>query len=123
MITFDEYQVEAEKTAIYLNKVKKIFPNLPKGVYKILGLAYVGNGLGEVGEIQGKIKKIIRDSGGIVSDEAKGEIMKEIGDVLWYIAAICKELGLNMGGIAEMNLKKLASRQERGVLEGSGDNR
>lgn len=122
-MNFRQYQFEAKKTAIYLKGIKEEFPDLPDGVLKILALSYVGNGLGEVGEVQGKVKKIIRDSKGIISDEHKKEIGKELGDVLWYVGNMCTELGLDMQVVAENNLEKLRSRQERGVLTGSGDNR
>jgi NTP pyrophosphatase (non-canonical NTP hydrolase) len=108
--TFSEYQAAAATTAIY-----------PKT--GMLGLTYVALGLGEVGEVQGKIKKIIRDNACVITDEAKKEIGKELGDVLWYLANMCTELDLDFGEIAQSNLDKLASRKERGVLQGSGDNR
>ena len=90
---------------------------------KLLALCYVGLGLGEVGEIQNKLKKVIRDSDGIVSDSAKAELGKEIGDVLWYLSQLCTELRLDMGKIAEQNIEKLQSRKERGMICGSGDSR
>ncbi len=109
--TFDEYQERALKTAIY------------PGSGTMMGLAYTALGLGESGEIQGKVKKIMRDNGGIVSEQVKKEIGKEIGDQLWYLAATAKELGLSLGQIAKENIEKLESRQSRGVLGGSGDGR
>ena len=121
--TFDDYQDNAKKTAIYLNKVKDKYPELPEDIIKILGISYASNGLGEVGEIQGKIKKLIRDAGGEISEESKKEISKEIGDVLWYIMALCEEFNLRMEDVAQQNVDKLFSRMERGVLTGSGDNR
>ena len=121
--TFNDYQDNAKKTAIYLNKVKEKYPELPPEIIKILGISYASNGLGEVGEIQGKIKKLIRDAGGEISEEAKKEISKEIGDVLWYVMAICEEFDLRMEDVAQQNINKLFSRMERGVLGGSGDNR
>ena len=121
--TFNDYQDAAKTTAIYLDKVKNRFPNLPPEILKILGISYASNGLGEVGEIQGKIKKLIRDAGGEISLESKIEISKEIGDVLWYVMAICEEFDLRMEDVAQQNINKLFSRKERGVLGGSGDNR
>jgi NTP pyrophosphatase (non-canonical NTP hydrolase) len=109
-MTFDEYQKEARKTAIYPN----IGDNL---VYPTLGL------VGEAGEIAEKLKKVIRDSDGIISDEKRGEMAKELGDVLWYLSQLASELGFSFDEIAEMNIKKLESRAERGKLKGSGDNR
>lgn len=121
--TFKEYQEKAKTTAIYLNKVKETFPDLPQEVYKIIGIAYAGCGLGEAGEIQGKIKKIIRDSGGVITDEHRKAISKELGDLQWYIMCTCEEFNLSMEDVANENIEKLFSRQERGVLGGSGDNR
>ena len=109
--SFKDYQDAALETAIY------------PGSGGVLGLAYCALGLGEVGEVQGKIKKVIRDSNGNVTEETKKELGKEIGDILWYCAALSKELGLNLSDIATENIQKLQSRQQRGVLTGSGDNR
>jgi NTP pyrophosphatase (non-canonical NTP hydrolase) len=53
----------------------------------------------------------------------KADLEKEIGDVLWYLAAICRDFDLSLQSAAEGNIEKLRSRQERGVLSGSGDNR
>jgi NTP pyrophosphatase (non-canonical NTP hydrolase) len=78
---------------------------------------------GESGEIAEKVKKIIRDKDGKVSDEDKQELAKEIGDVLWYLAVFADQLGADLDDIAQANLDKLQSRKKRGVLRGSGDNR
>ena len=101
---FNEYQEEASKTAIY--------PEQYKIVYPALGLA------GEAGEVAEKVKKHIRD--GVLNVE---DLKKELGDVLWYLAAIASDLGLSLDDVAESNLQKLRSRQARGVIGGSGDNR
>lgn len=122
-MNFNDYQQKSAETAIYLDKVKAKYPTLPEPILKIMGISYAANGLGEVGEIQGKVKKLIRDAGGDVSEEQKKEIGKELGDVLWYVAALCRELDLNMQDVAEQNIEKLLSRKDRGVLTGSGDNR
>lgn len=109
-MTFKEYQEEARTTAIY--------PNLDNNfIYPTLGLA------GEAGEVAEKIKKVLRDGNGIVSAEKKEELTKELGDVLWYVANLSKELGLSLEDVAMQNLVKLKSRQSRGELHGSGDNR
>jgi len=120
---FKEYQEKASTTAIYLEKFKMIYDNLPEPVIKYLGLSYTANGLGEVGEIQGKVKKILRDQGGNVTEENKEDLKKELGDVLWYVASMASELGISMDDIATSNIEKLFSRKERNVLNGSGDNR
>lgn len=105
------YQDQAASTAIY------------PGRGSVSGLAYVGLGLGEAGEVQGKIKKILRDSDGRLEDAQRIEIMKELGDVLWYVAMIADEIAIDLESVARQNLAKLADRRERGVLTGSGDNR
>ena len=108
---FSDYQKQSASTAIY------------PGQGGVMGLAYVGLGLGESGEVQGKIKKILRDDGGEISDEKRQAIAKELGDMLWYVSQTATEIGVSLDDIAEDNLDKLASRAERGVLGGSGDSR
>lgn len=108
-MTLDEYQAEALKTAIY--------PTESGIVYPVLGLA------GESGEVADKVKKTIRDRGGEFDAETRREIAKEAGDVLWYLAALARELGMTLGELAELNLAKIRSRAARGALHGSGDNR
>lgn len=122
-MTFSEYQEKAATTAIYLNKVKAQYPDLSPELIKILGISYASLGIGESGEVQGKVKKIIRDAGGNITDEVKKEIGKECGDILWYISAMCGELGISLDDVAQQNIDKLFSRKDRGVLEGNGDNR
>lgn len=107
---FKEYQEKSRKTAVY--------PNIGDNfVYPTLGLA------GEAGEVAEKIKKVIRDKGGIIDDETRELIKKELGDVLWYVSQIASELNLSLEDIAETNIKKLYDRLERGKISGSGDNR
>jgi len=120
---FNSYQKQALKTAFYLDKISDEHPDTHDRVFKALGLAYAGLGLGEAGEAQNKIKKIIRDKGGRVSPEDQEAIGQEIGGLLWYCAAVASELNLKLGDIAEENIAILRSRQERGKLTGSGDNR
>ncbi len=107
---FNQYQEEARKSAIYPNKGNNF-------IYPTLGLA------GEAGEVAEKIKKIIRDSDGIVSEEKKAELAKELGEVLWYISNLAEELGLKLEDVARGNIEKLRSRLERGKVHGNGDNR
>ena len=57
------------------------------------------------------------------SDERRAAMSKELGDVLWYVAQLASELGLALEDVARENLEKLGSRQRRGVLSGSGDER
>ena len=86
-------------------------------VYPTLGLA------NEAGEVAGKIKKLFRDKGGRITDADRESLKLELGDVLWYLAQICTELDLDLGEVADANLEKLFSRQERGTLGGEGDQR
>jgi len=110
----NEYQEKAAATAIY--------PHAGSG--SLTALAYVTLGLGgETGEIQEKVKKIIRDSGGVIDDAAKVALMKEAGDVLWYLSRLAAEMDSSLDHIARLNLDKLESRRARGVIGGSGDDR
>jgi NTP pyrophosphatase (non-canonical NTP hydrolase) len=121
--TFSEYQKEANFLKISLDKFMKLHPDTPADVKLLLAVAYDGLGLGEAGEVQGKIKKIIRHNGGIITAEHIEAIKKETGDLLWYIASICDNLGITLEDVANENIKKLKSRRDRGTLHGSGDNR
>ena len=121
--TFEEYQKEAVALKISLDKFRKIFPNADDKIITLMSVVYDGLGLGEAGEVQGKIKKIIRDNGGIITPEATKEIKSELGDTLWYITSMCENLGITLADVAIANIEKLHDRQKRGVLGGSGDNR
>lgn len=107
---FNEYQKESRKTAIYPNPGDNF-------IYPTLGLA------GEAGEVANKIKKVMRDKGGLMSEAEKEEVKGELGDVLWYVAQIATELKLDLEDVVRANMKKLLSRLERGVIGGNGDNR
>lgn len=107
---FSAYEERAKSTAVYPDKGHNI-------VYPTLGLC------GESGEIAEKLKKLMRDKGGEADDEWRQSMAHELGDVLWYITAIANELGYTLEEIAEFNILKLASRKDRNVLHGSGDNR
>jgi NTP pyrophosphatase (non-canonical NTP hydrolase) len=106
---FKTYQNEAVKTAIYAGEYKIIYP--------ALSLA------NEAGEVLGKIKKILRDSGGDFNAENRAKVASEIGDTLWYLAALSRDLEISLDDTAYDNLQKLKDRQTRGVLGGSGDQR
>ena len=87
-------------------------------------LAYPALGLsGEAGEVAEHAKKAIRDDNGQITEERRAAMAKELGDVLWYVAQLASELRLDLDEIAQANLDKLLSRQQRGVLSGSGDDR
>jgi NTP pyrophosphatase (non-canonical NTP hydrolase) len=79
--------------------------------------------VGEAGEVADKLKKVIRDNDGVLTDTVRESVAKEIGDVLWYVAVLASEMNYDLNKIAQVNLDKLASRQQRGVISGSGDNR
>ena len=89
----------------------------PKLVDQAFGL------VGEAGEVAEKFKKLIRDKQGALTDEDKAEIIKELGDVLWYVTTLSHLLGSSLEDVARKNNKKLLSRQRRAQLGGSGDNR
>lgn len=110
-MTFDEYQKESTKTALYSREHNQHL------YYLTLGL------VGEAGEIANKIKKIIRDENGVLSDEKRELVKGELGDVLWYMSQLATEMGLSFDTVAAENLKKLFSRLERGKIQGSGDTR
>jgi len=107
----NEYQKKALETAIYPEKYKVI--------YAALGL---GN---EAGEVMGKIKKWLRgdDGEGEMSPERKELLKGELGDVLWYLAVLAKDLDLDLADIASANIEKLHSRKDRGQIMGDGDKR
>lgn len=100
----NDYQRAAANTAIYGAEHSVIYP--------ALGLA------AEAGEVANKVKKILRD--GTFDREA---IADELGDCLWYIAALCRDLNVDLKDLADKNLRKLYGRQQRGTLKGSGDKR
>jgi NTP pyrophosphatase (non-canonical NTP hydrolase) len=107
---FNDYQQKSRKTAAY--------PAIGHAViYPTLGL------VNEAGEVAGKVKKVFRDKDGQISDETREALKAELGDVLWYIAQVCTELGLNLDEVAEGNIAKLYDRLERGKIKGDGDNR
>ena len=105
----NQYQKEAIKTAVY--------PEADALLYTVLGLN------GEAGELAEKAKKMIRDDAGILYEERRLAMIKELGDVLWYVATTAKELNVTLQEVAQTNVDKLRSRQQRGKLKGSGDDR
>lgn len=113
-MNIQDYSTKALSTMHNDHQIADISPQLISQVY---GLVEEG------GEVAGKFKKLIRDKGGVLDEESKAEIIKELGDVLWYVNSIASLLDSSLEEVAEKNIAKLASRKERGVLAGSGDNR
>lgn len=127
----DYYQRIATKSAIYPGKGTPF------------DLMYAALGLAEAGEVQNKVKKAFRDdhiiplleeSGGFghatakyeirkLTDERRAQIIKELGGAMWYVAAVCDEIGATMSEVALQNLDELCVRGERDTLRGDGDNR
>ena len=109
-MTLDNYQKKSRFSIIHPELVSDL---------KYLGLALAG----ETGEIAEKIKKLFRDDGGKITRENKEQIIKEMGDVLWYFARIADALGVSLSHVAKSSLEKIISRKNRGKIHGSGDNR
>jgi len=109
-MNMNDYQTAALRTAAPKDKKDEVF-------HLVHGLC------GESGEIAEKVKKIVRDKNGQISDEDKAEILKELGDVLWYVAVLADHFDITLGDVADKNIAKLADRQKRGLISGSGDNR
>lgn len=110
----DDYQEKIVKTDTSKRTTNVLHPGM---LEKIMGLT------GEAGEVSDKFKKIIRDKNGMISREDREEIIKELGDTLWYVASIARYLDVPLSEVAEKNVEKLYSRLKRGVLAGDGDNR
>lgn len=111
---FDDYQKRAAKYDLF--EVVSDFREVGF-IEKVLGLT------GEAGETADKIKKVLRDKNGVVSDEDRDSIVKELGDVLWYIAAIARYLDVGLSEVAEGNISKLENRYQRDKIHGAGDER
>ena len=107
MSDLTSYQKWTQSTAIYTNPI----------IYPSLELA------GEVGEVCNQVKKIYRDDDGVVTPKRKEDLEKELGDVLWALARLIDDLGLDFNKVKEYNVMKLEDRKARNVIGGSGDNR
>ena len=91
---------------------------------KEIGLLYCGLGLcGEAGEVAEKVKKLYRDSDGVITEEFKQALAKEMGDVIWYLTAMAEIIGISMEEILQINYDKLMARKATSTLHGSGDDR
>ena len=118
-MNINEYQLAAHSFADYT------MPFVSKGdvatridyCYPVMGLAE------EAGEVSGKFAKAVRDNDGVIDDERKEAIVKELGDVCWFVAEICTLLNVSMERVMQENIDKLTSRRERNVIKGEGDNR
>jgi len=107
-MTLNDYQ----KDAVRFSTFDKTF----RGEVGLLsGLA------AEAGEVCGIMQKKIRDNGSI--EQAQKERLKELGDLLWYLAVYSNHIGFDLEDIARYNIRKCQDRKERGVVNGSGDNR
>ena len=102
-----DYQIWTRDTAIYKQKV----------TYPSLLLA------SEVGEALNIIQKVMRDEDSIVSEEKKEALGYELGDILWALARLVDDLGLDFSEVARNNIANLEDRKKRNVISGSGDNR
>jgi len=137
-VDLDHYQRESRLTAIYPNlgqnldypvlglcgEAGEVAQSFMEGVRELLPLgAAVLNLSATAGLLANQTKKIQRDDLGVVTGERRKQLRKELGGVLWYVAAICSELGESLSDVARENLEVLASRQARDVLRGDGDER
>ena len=109
-LRFGAYQQAAARTSAVVATDHPI-------VYPALGLA------NEAGEVAGKVKKIVRDRRGHISDADRDALALELGDVLWYLSEMCTRLGIRLEDVAARNIAKLDDRAARGVLSGDGDQR
>lgn len=104
-MNFTEYQVQAMSFRLPQSNSD----------YALLNLA------GEVGELMSAEAKLIRDGGNLTIH--RDNVTKELGDILWCIAAIAADNKIDLATVAEQNIHKLTSRKARGVISGSGDHR
>lgn len=110
----NDYSKQAISTLLGDHDVKDMDATLLSQVFGLVG---------ESGEVAEKFKKLIRDKHGRISEEDRQEILKELGDILWYVNTVSSLLGSNLEEVAQKNLNKVLSRKKRGVTKGSGDNR
>ena len=109
-MNFNEYQALAARTAFADGEDKKYTL-----MYLCMGIA------GESGEVIEKMKKVIRNDHGVVSEEKRQDLKKEIGDVFWYLSELSRALNLSLDEVASANIAKLADRAARGVIKSEGD--
>ena len=104
MITFDEYQLLAESTAVFEHEY---YPHASLMI--------------EAAELADILCKPVLRGDPVIPDRER--IKKEAGDVLWNLAVICKRSGFKLSEVAEANVEKLRKRKENGTIMGSGDER
>lgn len=124
----DEYAAFTDETAIYGQSVDEVLRQAQVTTGTILAkwmrLAYATGKLnGEAGELGEEVFKALRDDSCELTQVRKDKIRKELGDVLWYVARIARELDIHLDDIAAENMTKLKDRKDRGVLGGSGNDR
>lgn len=110
-LTLNAYQSKATKT------LQPNDDNFKTLMALVLGLS------GETGEVTEKFKKFVRDQDGLMTFEQTHEVMKELGDVLWYVTLLAEFFDYSLESVAKLNINKLESRKKRNKLSGSGDNR
>lgn len=110
----NDYSTQAISTLLGEHDVEDMDATLLSQVFGLVG---------ESGEVAEKFKKLIRDKKGKISEQDRQEILKELGDILWYINTVANLLDSSLEEVAQKNLDKVLSRKERGVMQGSGDNR
>ena len=103
-----DYQRRSRATAVYPDAGANL-------TYPALGLC------GEAGEVAEKVKKAIRDDGGLLTAARRDALAGELGDVLWDVAQVATEAGIDLDAVADANLAKLRSRQDPALLQGSRD--
>lgn len=113
-MNFNEYQ---EQTRITDKKPGRKHGINPPWLYYVLGIG------GETGELLEKIKKLFRDDRGRITQKKIEEIIKEMGDCLWYHARLADYLGIDFDVVAKSNIEKLLDRKNRSVIHGDGDER
>lgn len=106
--TLDYYETVVETTAL---------PICDNAWYACLGAC------GEVGEAAGKIKKVYRDKNGVFGADDRKAIIKELGDALWYLSVVARDLGFSLKDVLMTNAGKVLTRKARGTIGGSGDDR
>ncbi|KKN88888.1 hypothetical protein LCGC14_0244950 [marine sediment metagenome] len=120
-----EYAEMVHGAAIYRDGVEALLDSSSReDIAKMLKIFYAATGLaGEAGEVANKVKKILRDNGGIVDDEIRRKVLGELGGVAWYLNATAEEFDLRIEDVLNYNYDQLMDRQARNVLKGDGDDR